>query len=174
MPKSKINVVATLHVPGDKMVVEMSFNTKLAPRHKFVLGLLVTDAGENTDTLTVSELNLSRQKQILAIVDKIGELEFVDASEPIIFVDANVIVTLANAYIEDHDSVNNMVGQIVNTIVSIVDPNCDNDDISLFVSHSTKLARALAVQEFEQMLKEEMESYFQNDDGESDDAATDE
>lgn len=173
MPKSKINVVATLHVPGDKMVVEMSFNTKLAPRHKFVLGLLVTDAGENADTLTVSELNLSRQKQILAIVDKIGELEFVDASEPIIFVDANVIVTLANAYIESSSIVHDMVQQIVSAIVNIVDPNCDSDDISLFVSYSTKLARALAVQEFEQMLKEEVESYFQ-DDGESDDAATDE
>lgn len=173
MPKSKINVVATLHVPGDDMVVEMSFNTKLAPRHKFVLGLLVTDAGENADTLTGSELDLSRQKQILAIVDKIGELEFVDASEPIIFVDANVIVTLANAYIENSNVIHDMVQQIVSAIVSIVDPNYDSDDIGLFVGYSAKLARALAVQEFGQMLKEGVESCSQ-DDGESDDATTDE
>ena len=172
MPKSKINVVATLHVPDDKMVVKMSFNTKLAPRHRFVLGLLVTDTSENADILTVSELNPSRQMQILAIVDKIGQLEFVDANEPIIFADANVCCAIAIANIESYSGVSDMVQQIVSAIVNIIDPNCDSNDINLSVIPSTKLARELAALELEQMLDEEEAS--SQDDGESDDTATDE
>ena len=173
MSKPKINIVAILHVLDDRMVVEISFNPKLTPRNKFVLGLLVDDASKNAGTLAASDLIPKRQIQILAMVDKIGQLEFVDASKPVTFVDANVFVTLASAYIESGSDFDDMVQQIANAIVNILDPNCKKSDIGLSVSPSTALARELAVQEFGQIFGEEAKSSPQGD-GENDDAATDE
>lgn len=179
MPKSKINVVATLHVLDDKVVVEMSFNTKLAPRHKFGLGLRIADKSNNVDMLAVSDLDSNHQDQILNVVDKIGELEFIDANEPIVFADSMVAVAIAIAYIEDHDSVNNMVKQIVNTIVSIVNPDYESDDINLSIGLSRSATAEIALDFITRLLYEaleesdEEEASSQND-GESDDAATDE
>lgn len=179
MPKSKINVVATLHVLDDKVVVEMSFNTKLAPRHEFGLGLRIADKSNNVDMLTVSDLDSNHQDQILNVVDEIGKLEFIDANEPIVLADSKVAVAIAIAYIEDHNSVNNMVGQIVNTIVSIINPDYESDDINLSISLSRSATAEIALDFIARLLYEaleesdEEEASFQ-DDGESDDAATDE
>lgn len=180
MPKSKINVVATLHVLDDKMVVRMSFNTKLAPRHEFSLGLRIADKSSNADTLAVSDLDSNHQDQILNVVDKIGQLEFIDANEPIVLADSMVAVAIAIAYIEDHDSVNNMVRQIVDTIVNIVDPDCKPDDIDLSISLSRSATAEITLDIITHLLYEaleendEGEASSQSDDGESDDTATDE
>ena len=179
MPKSKINVVATLHVLDDKVVVEMSFNTKLAPRHKFGLGLRIADKSNNVDMLAVSDLDSNHQDQILNVVDKIGELEFIDANEPIVFADSMVAVAIAIAYIEDHDSVNNMVKQIVNTIVSIVNPDYESDDINLSIGLSRSATAEIALDFITRLLYEALEESDEEeassqDDGESDDATTDE
>lgn len=179
MPKSKINVVATLHVLDDKVVVEMSFNTKLAPRHKFDLGLRIADKSNNVDMLAVSDLDSNHQDQILNVVDKIGKLEFIDANEPIVLADSMVAVAIAIAYIEDHDSVNNMVRQIVNTIVSIVNPDYESDDINLSIGLSRSATAEIALDFITSLLCEALEESDEEeassqDDGESDDAATDE
>ena len=177
MPKSKINVVATLHVLDGKVVVEMSFNTKLAPRHKFDLGLRIADKSNNVDMLAVSDLDSNHQDQILNVVDEIGKLEFIDANEPIILADSMVTVAIAIAYIEDHNSVNNMVRQIVNTIVSIVNHDYESDDINLSIGLS-RSANAEIVLDFITSLlcalEESDEEASSQDDGENDDAATDE
>lgn len=179
MPKSKINVVATLHVLDDKVVVEMSFNTKLAPRHEFGLGLRIADKSNNVDMLAVSDLDSNHQDQILNVVDEIGKLEFIDANEPIILADSKVAVAIAIAYIEDHDSVNNMVRQIVDTIVNIVDPDCKPDDIDLSISLSRSATAEIALDFITRLLYEALEESDEEeassqDDGESDDTATDE
>ena len=179
MPKSKINVVATLHVLDDKVVVEMSFNTKLAPRHEFGLGLRIADKSNNVDMLAVSDLDSNHQDQILNVVDKIGKLEFIDANEPIVLADSMVAVAIAIAYIEDHNSVNNMVRQIVNTIVSIVNPDYESDDINLSIGLSRSATAEIALDFIARLLCEALEESDEEeassqDDGESDDAATDE
>lgn len=179
MPKSKINVVATLHVLDDKVVVEMSFNTKLAPRHEFGLGLRIADKSNNVDMLAVSDLDSNHQDQILNVVDEIGKLEFIDANETIILADSMVVVAIAIAYIEDHDSVNNMVGQIVNTIVSIVNPDYEPDDINLSIRLSRSATAEITLDFIARLLCEALgesdeEETSSQDDGESDDAATDE
>lgn len=179
MPKSKINVVATLHVLDDKVVVEMSFNTKLAPRHEFGLGLRIADKSNNVDMLAVSDLDSNHQDQILDVVDEIGKLEFIDANEPIVLADSMVAVAIAIAYVEDHDSVNNMVRQIVNTIVSIVNPDYESDDINLSISLSRSATAEITLDFIARLLcealkKSDEEEASSQDDGESDDAATDE
>lgn len=179
MPKSKINVVATLHVLDDKVVVEMSFNTKLAPRHEFGLGLRIADKSNNVDMLTVSDLDSNHQDQILNVVDEIGKLEFIDANEPIVLADSMVTVAIAIAYIEDHNSVNNMVRQIVNTIVSIVNPDYESDDINLSIGLSRSATAEITLDFITSLLCEALEESDEDetssqDDGESDDAATDE
>ena len=179
MPKSKINVVATLHVLDDKVVVEMSFNTKLAPRHEFGLGLRIADKSNNVDMLAVSDLDSNHQDQILNVVDEIGKLEFIDANEPIVLADSMVAVAIAIAYIEDHNSVNNMVRQIVNTIVSIVNPDYESDDINLSIGLSRSATAEIALDFITRLLYEALEESDEEeassqDDGESDDATTDE
>lgn len=179
MPKSKINVVATLHVLDDKVIVEMSFNTKLAPRHEFGLGLRIADKSNNVDMLAVSDLDSNHQDQILDVVDEIGKLEFIDANEPIVLADSMAAVAIAIAYIEDHNSVNNMVRQIVNTIVSIVNPDYESDDINLSISLSRSATAEIALDFIARLLYEALEESDEEeassqDDGESDDAATDE
>lgn len=157
MPKSKINVVATPYVLGGKVGVEMSFDTKLAPRHKFCLGLRIADKGNNVHMLAVSDLGPNHQDQILNVVDEIGKLEFIDANEPIVFADSMVAVAIAIAYIEDYDSLNNMVRQIVNTIVSIVNPDYESDDINLSIGPNGTAIAGIALDIISSLLCEALE-----------------
>ena len=139
------------------------------------------DIGTSLDravkSYTESKKKLADSRQ--SVIGKIGKLEFIDANEPIVLADSMVAVAIAIAYIEDHNSVNNMVRQIVNTIVSIVNPDYESDDINLSIGLSRSATAEIALDFIARLLCEALEESDEEeassqDDGENDDAATDE
>ena len=72
-----------------------------------------------------------------------------------------------------------MVKQIVNTIVSIVNPDYESDDINLSIGLSRSATAEIALDFITRLLYEALEESDEEeassqDDGESDDATTDE